>query len=103
MMDCVRHPRFLMAAGAAALLVSGCSSGVEDNSSPKAAPSVQESQTTGNQTKPSRGGMKPDQVDTVELATDPAPEFEVETFEGGTFAVREELGTPVVLNFWESW
>ena len=33
----------------------------------------------------------------------PAPEFTVETFDGDTFALGEQLGTPVVLNFWESW
>jgi hypothetical protein len=49
------------------------------------------------------GKNKPEKDESVELASDPAPEFEVETFEGGTFAIREELGTPVVLNFWESW
>lgn len=30
-----------------------------------------------------------------------APDFTVETFEGST--LREQRGTPVVLNFWESW
>ncbi|HJR45535.1 MAG TPA: redoxin domain-containing protein [Actinomycetota bacterium] len=34
---------------------------------------------------------------------DPAPDFEVTTFEGGTFSLAEQRGTPVVLNFWESW
>ncbi len=29
--------------------------------------------------------------------------FEVETFEGQTFSLGEQRGTPVVLNFWESW
>ena len=49
----------------------------------------------------SESGKK--QPPTVELAADPAPEFEIETFSGETFAIREELGMPVVLNFWESW
>ena len=26
-----------------------------------------------------------------------------ETFEGETFSLAEQRGTPVVLNFWESW
>ena len=34
---------------------------------------------------------------------DPAPDFEVRTFDGTTFSLAEERGTPVVLNFWESW
>lgn len=32
-----------------------------------------------------------------------APEFRVTTFAGGSFALGEQKGTPVVLNFWESW
>ena len=32
-----------------------------------------------------------------------APDFEVETFERTTFHLAEHRGTPVVLNFWESW
>ena len=47
-------------------------------------------------------------------ATDPQPEvqargpvaeidFEVGTFDGDTFALAEHRGTPVVINFWESW
>ena len=34
---------------------------------------------------------------------DPAPDFAVTTFEGDTFSLAEQRGTPVVLNFWESW
>ena len=92
-----------MAAGAAALLLAACSAGVEDNPAPESAPSVQTSDSADGQTKSSGKDKSPKKTDTVELATDPAPEFEVETFEGDTFAIREELGTPVVLNFWESW
>lgn len=35
--------------------------------------------------------------------TEPAPHFEVTTFDGRTFSLAEQRGTPVVLNFWESW
>jgi cytochrome oxidase Cu insertion factor (SCO1/SenC/PrrC family) len=35
--------------------------------------------------------------------SDATIEFEVETFDGGTFALGEHRGTPVVINFWESW
>ena len=34
---------------------------------------------------------------------EPAPDFSVTTFDGETFALGEQRGTPVVLNFWESW
>ncbi len=36
-------------------------------------------------------------------AADAAPNFTVTTFDGGTFSLAEQRGTPVVLNFWESW
>ena len=32
-----------------------------------------------------------------------APDFTVTTFEGEEFRLRVHKGTPVVLNFWESW
>lgn len=32
-----------------------------------------------------------------------APDFTVTTFEGERFSLAEQRGTPVVLNFWESW
>jgi hypothetical protein len=32
-----------------------------------------------------------------------APDFTVTTFEGDRFRLGEHKGTPVVLNFWESW
>jgi len=34
---------------------------------------------------------------------DPAPGFSVTTFTGDRFSLGEQRGTPVVLNFWESW
>jgi hypothetical protein len=41
------------------------------------------------------------------VANDASPDqdlgFEVETFAGDTFALAEHRGTPVVINFWESW
>jgi cytochrome oxidase Cu insertion factor (SCO1/SenC/PrrC family) len=33
----------------------------------------------------------------------PAPDFAVTTFAGERFALAEQRGSPVVLNFWESW
>jgi len=38
-----------------------------------------------------------------ESAAEAAPDFSFETFEGKTFSLAEQRGTPVVLNFWESW
>jgi cytochrome oxidase Cu insertion factor (SCO1/SenC/PrrC family) len=32
-----------------------------------------------------------------------APMFTVTTFDGNTFSLGAQRGTPVVLNFWESW
>lgn len=32
-----------------------------------------------------------------------APVFTVETFDGEAFSLAEHRGTPVVVNFWESW
>ncbi len=39
----------------------------------------------------------------IEVAADAAPDFTVTTFEGERFRLHEQAGTPVVLNFWESW
>lgn len=36
-------------------------------------------------------------------AASEAPDFSFETFEGEIFSLAEQRGTPVVLNFWESW
>jgi cytochrome oxidase Cu insertion factor (SCO1/SenC/PrrC family) len=38
-----------------------------------------------------------------EGSSEPAPDFTVETFDGHSFTLSEQRGTPVVLNFWESW
>ena len=31
------------------------------------------------------------------------PDFTIQTFEGDAFSLAEQRGTPVVINFWESW
>ena len=60
--------------------------------------------TTGPPDQPDDGKKdEPESKDTLEPPDDPAPDFEVETFDGSSFALREQRGTPVVLNFWESW
>jgi len=51
--------------------------------------------STDTQTRPGEG--------TDEGAAREAPDFSFETFEGETFSLAEQRGTPVVLNFWESW
>ena len=105
MMGYMRHPRFVFLAAVAALVVTSCSSGGGSDRASGPSPSVLESESeegggTGNSKDKNEPAKK---TDTTQLADDPAPEFEVETFDGGTFAIREQLGTPVVLNFWESW
>jgi len=49
---------------------------------------------------PSRDGAdKSSNAGSKELA----PDFSVRTFDGDTFRLSDHRGTPVVLNFWESW
>lgn len=36
-------------------------------------------------------------------ASSDAPLFRVETFDGSRFVLADHRGTPVVINFWESW
>lgn len=45
------------------------------------------------------GKQNGDQAESEDLA----PDFSVETFDGDTFKLSDLRGTPVVLNFWESW
>ncbi|HEY6635386.1 MAG TPA: TlpA disulfide reductase family protein [Acidimicrobiia bacterium] len=33
----------------------------------------------------------------------PAPDFTVEVIDGGSFTLSDQIGAPVVLNFWASW
>ncbi len=40
---------------------------------------------------------------TADPRATPAPGFTVTTFDGDEFSLTEQRGTPVVLNFWESW
>ncbi|SFQ42028.1 TlpA family protein disulfide reductase [Salibacterium halotolerans] len=34
---------------------------------------------------------------------DPAPDFELDTLDGGTMSLSEMEGTPVLINFWATW
>ncbi|MGH2788422.1 MAG: peroxiredoxin family protein [Actinomycetota bacterium] len=38
-----------------------------------------------------------------EPPANPAPDFTVTTFDGTRFSLSRQSGSPVVLNFWESW
>ena len=92
--------------GTACLVLLGASCAQQDaeTSAPRSAPSTASERDSGDAEKSKPKSEKPEGGDQgIELAADPAPDFEVETFDGDTFAIREQLGTPVVLNFWESW
>ena len=72
----------------AALIATGCATpGNNGGSGPS-------SEDAGGAVDAPREGPRP---------TEPAPDFAVTTFEGDRFALGEQRGTPVVLNFWESW
>jgi hypothetical protein len=84
----------------AALFGAACGSTQE--SEPERAPAAARPERTpspGDASKP-KGGKTPRPEAPVE---DPAPAFAFETFEGETFRLSEHRGTPIVLNFWESW
>lgn len=74
-----------------ALIGSACGAAQETPAAPGALPSTRGAD-------PDTGGGK-----NTSLPEDPAPDFSVTTFDGETFALGEQRGTPVVLNFWESW
>ena len=58
------------------------------------------SATTGTDARPAPESSAPEGGSGTGV---PAPDFSFETFEGETFSLAEQRGTPVVLNFWESW
>ena len=75
---------------ALSMLAAGC--GTTTPTSP-AAPG---GSTEPPQTSKKKGGAQ-------EPVANAAPDFTVETFAGERFSLGEQKGTPVVLNFWESW
>lgn len=79
--------RFIVTFALVSLLTSAC--GSAQQSSPAAGPPS--NQETASSRSPAGA------------ATEAAPDFTVTTFEGGTFSLGDQRGTPVVLNFWESW
>jgi hypothetical protein len=58
----------------------------------------------GDTSREARDGLDTGPRQEIEQGgADAAPAFSFETFEGETFSLAEQRGTPVVLNFWESW
>lgn len=73
--------RALCAVAVAAIVLAGCGDSPAPGTAGSAAPGVR-----GDAGEPAAG-----------------PDFTVTTFEGETFRLSDHRGTPVVLNFWESW
>ncbi len=86
MTPAVRH-RLVAAIAAAMLLVASCG-GAE---TPPQAESPSNAPPAGNGNSSDSGSK------------DLAPDFSVQTFDGEAFRLSDHRGTPVVLNFWESW
>jgi hypothetical protein len=91
--------RLLCLLAGAAILSCACASTTDAPSDRAGVGTSKETPAPPDNSKP-KGGHTPRPDGPVE---DPAPEFAFETFEGGTFRLSEQRGTPVVLNFWESW
>ncbi len=90
------HRRLLAAIFAAGLIATGC------GGSPDVTSSTGES-APETSTQPSQEGSGRVKNGASAAPRDPAPDFTFTTFEGDRFALGEQRGTPVVLNFWESW
>jgi cytochrome oxidase Cu insertion factor (SCO1/SenC/PrrC family) len=75
--------KFALVLAAAGLALSACGT------------QVGSTRSEGTSTGAGRGREQP--------SSEPAPDFTVETFDGHSFTLSEQRGTPVVLNFWESW
>ncbi|MGH2820086.1 MAG: hypothetical protein ACRDJ5_05490 [Actinomycetota bacterium] len=80
---------------AVSLLFLGCSSQAPPDAAP---PGGDEARRKPPRLAPDRDG-KPTRSQPVKLEHD----FAVTTFSGQTFRLSEHAGTPVVVNFWESW
>ena len=83
--------RLMAVAGAASVMMMACAGSPSPTAQPGGTENGRPSQ---NDNEPSSGDQP---------STDPAPEFTVSTFDGAEFSLAEQRGTPVVLNFWESW
>jgi cytochrome oxidase Cu insertion factor (SCO1/SenC/PrrC family) len=80
----------IAAAGATMVVLLAACGGPSTSAGPYARPSPE-------------GGASDNQSEGGSGTGIPAPDFSFETFEGETFSLAEQRGTPVVLNFWESW
>ena len=85
--------RLLVLIAAGALLVS-CAAPNETEQATAPRPPAEATPSDEPASKP-RGSRGP--------RGESAPDFTVTTFTGDRFALGEQHGTPVVLNFWESW
>ncbi len=83
--------RLIAVVGAASVVMAACGG----PQSPSAQPD-----DSGNE-RPSQKGNEPSAG--AQPSADLAPEFTVTTFDGAAFSLADRRGTPVVLNFWESW
>ena len=84
---------------ALAIAVSGCSPGNETATSSSGGRAGGTRAPGESPSKPPKEKRDKGKAEVV----DPAPDFSVETFDGDVFSLAEQRGTPVVLNFWESW
>ena len=90
MMGIMRSMRKLLVLAIAAALIAG-SCGGDDPETDAGRPDAQ-----------AEDDAQPED-DAQAESTNLAPDFSVETFDRDTFTLSEHRGTPVVLNFWESW
>ncbi len=82
--------RLIAVVGAASVVMAACGG----PQSPSAQPDDGGNERPSQKNEPSAGAQP---------SADLAPEFTVTTFDGAAFSLADRRGTPVVLNFWESW
>lgn len=89
--------RMLAGLAVAALVLGACGS-----AAPRATSTSDEADTAQT---PEPRRRDDDRPGTGSRSKRPAPEhdFSVTTFAGDAFRLSDHLGTPVVINFWESW
>ena len=91
--DCgMRDRRGWLTIIVAGLALVAC--GVESPQATDPAPATSPTRTDGSAQNRNRSHDPP---------ANPAPDFTVTTFDGARFSLSEQRGSPVVLNFWESW
>jgi hypothetical protein len=93
--------RGLWLAGAALAGMAACGGPGGPASPESAAPTPSRAPVERSSPESEPGGGKSARPQTP--PDNPAPDFSFETFDGAEFSLAEQRGTPVVLNFWESW